>query len=133
MTIADRSGLPVALTVTSASPHEVTLAEQTIARRLTNGLPEKLIGDKAYDSDPLDARLRRQGIELISPHRRNRRKPKTQDGRPLRRYKRRWKTERLNAWLQNFRRIVTRYEYKARNFFAFVQLASLLILLRNYF
>jgi hypothetical protein len=47
----------------------------------------------------MDAELAQLGIELIAPHRRNRKKPKTQDGRPLRRYKRRWKIERLFAWL----------------------------------
>ncbi len=50
----------------------------------------------------------------IAPHRRYRTKPKTQDGRPLRRYKRRWKVERLIAWLQNFRRVIVRYEYYSR-------------------
>jgi len=61
-----------------------------------------LIGDGTYDSDLLDRRLRRRGIELIAPHRRNRIKPASQDGRSLRRYRRRWKIERLNPWLQNF-------------------------------
>jgi IS4 transposase len=62
--------------------------------------PQRLIADRANDSDPLDAE---KGIELIAPHRRNRKKAKTQDGRKLRRYKRRWKIERLFAWLGNFR------------------------------
>ena len=65
--------------------------------------PERLIADRAYDSDSLDAELAEKGIELIAPHRRNRKKAKTQDGRRLRRYKRRWKIERLFAWLGNFR------------------------------
>jgi transposase len=70
-----------------------------------------LIGDRAYDSDPLDAALHERGIEMIAPHRRNRKKkPKTQDGGKLRRYKRCWKVERLFAWLSNFRRLVVRYE-----------------------
>jgi transposase len=47
---------------------------------------------------------------MIAPHRRKRRRPKTQDGRKLRRYKKRWKIERLFAWLGNFRRLVVRYE-----------------------
>jgi hypothetical protein len=51
----------------------------------------------------LDADLRQYGIELIAPHRCNRRN-KTQDLRRMRRYRRRWKIERLFAWLQNFRR-----------------------------
>jgi hypothetical protein len=45
------------------------------------------VGDNAYDSDKLDAELRQYGIELIAPHRRNR-KNKTQDRRRLRRYSR---------------------------------------------
>ncbi len=74
------------------------------------------MGEKAYDSDPLEeALLLEQGIEMIAPHRKNRRKEKTQDGRKLlRRYKRRWKVERLFGWLQNFRRLLVRYEYKVR-------------------
>jgi transposase len=106
MAMADRAGLPLAVHVEAASPHEVTLVEPTLAACVVAARPEHLIGDKAYDSDPLDARLAEQGIELIAPHRANRKKPKTQDGRPLRRYKRRWKSERLFAWWQNFRRIL---------------------------
>jgi transposase len=95
--------------------------------------PERLIGDKAYDSDELDATLAQRGIQLIAPHRCNRTKPKTQDGRVLRRYKRRWKIERLNSWLLNHRRIVVRYERTLDNYVGFVHLACVRILLRRYF
>jgi hypothetical protein len=54
--------------------------------------------------DPLDTTLAKQKIELLSPHKFNRKKLPTQDGRVLRRYSRRWKIERLFAWLQNYRR-----------------------------
>jgi transposase len=64
-------------------------------------------------------------------HCRHRKKPRTQDGRPLRRYKRRWKIERLFAWLGNFRRLVVRYERSALNYLGFVQLGCILILLRS--
>ena len=91
-----------------------------------------MIGDKAYDSDPLDQRLwAERGIEMISPNRRNR-KLMTQDGRPLRRYRRRWKIERLFAWLQNYRRLVTRWEWHAENFLGFLQLGCICILLRHF-
>lgn len=120
MAAADRSGLPVAIHLESASPHEVTLVEATIASRFVTDKPQRLIGDRAYDSDPLDAILRVEGIELIAPHRRNRIKPKTQDGRKLRRYKRHCKIERLNAWLQHFSRVTVRYERKAENFLGLV-------------
>jgi transposase len=69
-----------------------------------------VIADKAYDSDALRGRLARRGIELIAPHRSNRKKPAMQDGRALRRYKRRWIIERTNPWLGNFRRSVVRYD-----------------------
>ena len=134
MAIAERSGLPVALWTTSASPHEVTLVEQTLDHRFTPEQPRRLIGDKAYDSDQLDQRLREErDIEMIAPHitRRNRQRV-TQDGRPLRRYLRRWKVERLFAWLHNFRRVVTRWEYYPENYYGFVQLACAIILLRQF-
>ena len=133
MAVADRNGLPVAVHTASASPHEITLIKDTLAQCHVAAQPEKLIGDRAYDSDRLDDELAAEGIELIAPHRRNRSKPVTQDGRKLRRYVRRWKIERLFAWLQNFRRVLTRWEYHAVNYLGFVQLACMRILLRNYF
>lgn len=133
MAIADASGLPIAIDTQSASPHEVTLVEQTLKTRFIEVLPEKLIGDKAYDSDPLDQQmLEAYGVEMIAPHRSNRKKKKTQDGRKLRRYKKRWRIERLFAWIQNFRRCIVRYEYHQLNFEAFLRLACIIILLRRF-
>ena len=107
----------------------MTLVEDTLERIFTNELPRRLIGDKAYDSDKLDARLEEDwGIEMIAPNRKKR--VKTQDARPLRRYCRRWKIERFFAWLQNFRRLVVRYEFHAENFLAMAQLGCIMILLR---
>jgi transposase len=86
----------------------------------------------AYDSDSLDKRLNEErGFELIAPHKSNRVKPATQDGRALRRYRKRWKVEGFFAWLQNFRRLVVRYEYHLSNFLAMVQLGCIIILLRR--
>ena len=130
MALADRSGVPLAVCAASASPHEVTLVEEVLAASFVCERPKRLIGDRAYGSDPLDAALRAKGIEMIAPHRRNRRRPKTQDGRKLRRYKRRWKIERLFAWLGNFRRLVVRYERRAENYLGFVRLGCIVILLR---
>jgi transposase len=135
MAISDSTGLPISIYVTStASPHEVTFAEATISKCfITDEKPERLIGeDKAYDSDPLDEKLAIEyGVEMISPHKAWRKRPKTQYGRPLRRYKHRWKVERLFAWLQNFHRILVRYEYHAENYLGFVQLGCMMILLRR--
>jgi transposase len=107
----------------------VTLVAPTLDSRFVADLPRRLIGDRAYDADPLDEALLELGIEMIAPHRRGRKRPKTQDGRPLRRYKRRWKVERLFAWLGNFRRLVVRYERHALNYLGFVHLGCIRILL----
>lgn len=130
MAVIDGNGLPVGVRIESASPHEVKLVESTLDAVATTRSPARIIGDTAYDSDALDARLEAErGIQLIAPNRRNRKK--SQDGRPLRRYRRRWKVERRFAWLQNFRRLVTRWEYHADNFLGFVQLGCIVILLRH--
>jgi transposase len=131
MAIADRHGLPVAIGIASASPHEVTLVEHTLDHRFTRAVPERLIGDCAYDSQRLHERLTEYGIELIAPLQKTH-KRRIQDGRPLRRYKRRWKVERLFAWLHNFRRLVTRHERHAENFLGFLRLGCLCILLRGF-
>jgi transposase len=94
-------------------------------------MPQRLVGDRAYDADSLDGALAALGVEMIAPHRRGRVRLKTQDGRPLRRYRRRWKIERLFAWLGNFRRLVVRYERHALNYLGFVHLGCILILLRQ--
>ena len=100
MAISDGHGLPLAVHVASASPHETKLVEPTLQRRFLGETPERLIGDRAYDSDPLDAQIReRFGVELVAPHNSTRSRKATQDGRVLRRYRRRWKIERLFAWL----------------------------------
>ena len=132
MVVADNASLPLAVHAASASPHEVSLVQATLAEVLTAEGPERLIGDKAYDSDPLDKELAGRGIELIAPHRSNRKRPPTQDRRKLRRYKRRWKIERLFAWLQNFRRIAMRFDFHDENYLGFVHLGCIRILLRCY-
>ncbi len=68
---------------------------------------------------------------MFAPHRKNRKKKKTQDGRKIRRYKWRWKIERLFAWLGNFRLLVVRYERKADNYLGSVRLGCIIILLRH--
>ncbi|HJU66334.1 MAG TPA: transposase, partial [Gemmatimonadaceae bacterium] len=89
------------------------------------------------DSRALWARCRARGIDLIVPHRRfsygwTGRRRGWQDGRKLRRYRRRWIVERTNAWLQNFRRLVTRYERRLDIYRAFTHVACILIAVRRF-
>ena len=90
-----------------------------------------MIGDKAYDSKGLRERLRKRGIDLIAPHLSNRRE-KSQDGRKLRRYKRRWIIERTNSWLNTAcRRLTTRLENKLSSFTGFLHVAIIMLCLRR--
>ena len=123
MALADSAGLPLAVSIGDGSRHDVTLVDQTL---------DEAIGDKAFDSYGLAERLREErDIELIAPmhptHRRRR-----QDGRALRRYRRRWLVERLFAWLKRFRRIAMRWDHKETNFLGFIQPGCAVILLRQY-
>src|SRR5215469_15757927 len=130
LALADDHSLPLAVSIESASPHESQLVEGVLGHSFLDTLPIRLIGDKAYDSDRLDRDLaERYGIEMIAPHRGERRMP-TQDERPLRRYRRRWRVERLFAWLHHFRRLVIRWEYHVENFFGMVRLGCMRIMLR---
>ena len=138
--VVDGQCIPIGSTLASASPAEVKLAEETLEAvnvpRPGRGRPKKrparLIADKAYDSDPLRKRLKNLKIDLIAPHRSNRKKPKTQDGRKLRRYRKRWKVERTFAWVGNYRRLVVRYERDIKMYQAFFHLACLMITLNRF-
>ena len=132
MAVADAHGIPIALYTRSATPNEVTLVHKTLEQNLLTDVPRRLVADRAYDSERLARELAAKGIELISPHKSNRVKI-TQDGRKLRRYKRRWKIERLFAWLKNFRRIANRWDRRLDCYTAFVNLGCTAILLRRYF
>ena len=130
--IVDRHGLPLSVSTHAANHHEVRLVQLCFDFYMIEAKPENLIGDRAYDSDPLDEALRNDGIEMIAPHRSNRSKPPTQDRRRLSRYMRRWLVERFFAWIQWQRRILVRWEYYAQNFLGFVQLACLVVLFRRF-
>jgi transposase len=69
---------------------------------------------------------------MIAPHKSNRVKERTQDRRKLRRYRRRWRVERLWAWLFKFCRIATRFDFHVENYLGFVRLGCVRILLRCY-
>lgn len=139
MVVVDGQGVPLGVPLDSASPAEVNLLEPTLATiAVPQGgpgrpwqKPERVIADKAYDSDTLRECLAKRSIELIAPHRRDRKKPPTQDGRALRRYRRRWKVERTFAWLGNFRLLLVRWERRLTMYLAFFHVACRLITLRR--
>jgi transposase len=135
MVLADGAGTPLGIHVEKASPAEVKLLEPTLkngrigGRRAERRKPKRLIADRGYDSNAVRALLVERAIEPIMPARSHNRVATHQDGRKLRRDKRRWIIERTHAWLQNFRRLAVRYERSAQNFTALVHLACVLITL----
>ena len=132
MIMVDAKGLPVAACTAAAGPHESHSVQELFDFMITSQKPERLIGDKAYDSDALDEAMAALEVEMIAPHRRNRRAENiTQDARPLRRYRRRWKVERTIAWLQHFRRLCIRWEKSTLLFQGFVHFACTMLLLRE--
>ena len=121
----------------SASPAEVTLIEKVLDKvSVPSGVgrprkkPPRLIYDKAADCDALRERLGKRGIELICPHRK-RRRVKKQDGRALRRYRRRWIVERTFAWIGNYRRLLVRYDRHIKSYQAFFNVVCMMITLRQ--
>jgi transposase len=138
MVLIDGQSIPLGGQFTSASPAEVSLAESTLAkvrvpcwgRGRPCQKPKRVITDRAYDSNPLREQIRKRGIELLVPHRRNRQRWWRQDGRQLRRYRRRWKIERTFAWLQNYRHILVRHDRILSLYQGLFHLACLMITLK---
>jgi transposase len=85
---------PAEITFAEASLTEVRVPRPTGRPRQK---PKRVIADRVYHSDPLRERLKKRGIDLIVPHRTNLVQKRFEDGRKLRRYKRRWIIERTNA------------------------------------
>lgn len=129
----DQEQTPLGVVITAANEHEVRHVERLVESAVVELPAEtRLIYDKAADSDPLRDRLAAQGIELICPHRENRKKPKRQDGRKLRRYRHRWKIERTNSWLHNNGRFTVRKDRLAVMFLGWAQLSCLFTILKRF-
>ena len=133
MVLMDGDRTPLGVILTAANQGEVNHIERLLDAAVVE-LPaeSRLLYDGAADSDPLRERLAKRSVELICPHRRNRVKPATQDGRKLRRRRHRWKNERVNAWLQSYGRIAIRKDYLAVMFLGWTQLACLFTILKRF-
>lgn len=138
MLVTDGGGIPLGLLVEAANKAEITLAEDALAtiqvpqqRGRPKTRPKEVVADKAYDKRLFREQLRWRGIHPCVPERKNR-KPRPGPKLKLESYGLRWHVERSFAWLQNFRRLVVRYERKGRLFEAFVLVAFIVICLRHF-
>ncbi len=132
MLLIDANGTPLSAHTTAAHRSEVHTIKTLVDEPRLCQKTRRLLYDRAADADWLRDRLAWRRIELVCPHRSNRKKPSRQDGRALRRYVRRYRIERSISWLHNFRRLVTRWEYYADLFQGFLHLACLFTILKRF-
>jgi transposase len=132
--VVETGGIPLGVVTDAANIGETVLGEVVLTHvRDDVSIPADVpvLADRAYDSDPLRIELKSHGFILISPHRSNRTAPPTNDGRRMRRYKRRYGVERTFAWMHSYRRVMRRYERKVDLFDCFVSMACAFICLNR--
>jgi transposase len=125
--ITDANGIPLAAHLTSANTNDITelqpLVEAIPPVRGKPGRPrrrpQRVQGDRAYDSEPHRDWLRHLGIEPVLAKR------NTPHGSGLGVY--RWVVERTLSWLHQFRRLRIRYERRPELHEAFMALGCALI------
>ena len=112
-------GDPLTFDVTGGEAHEVKGYDALMELHDIN--PDRLLGDKGYDSDDIRNDLADRGIEPVIPPRSNRKTPIEYDREA---YKRRNLIERCVNRLKQFRRIATRYEKTARAYLSMLCIAA---------
>lgn len=129
MTEAD--GGPVAVVVTGANRHDSLLLQDALEAVIVEPpeeVEQHLCLDKAFDGAPSEATAEVFGytahIRRIGEEKKDTRGRKTKKAR-------RWVVERTISWLNRCRGILIRYEKKAENYLAVVQLACALLWYRR--
>ena len=126
--LANDDSLPIAIQLESANPHEATTAPALLD--LLDEMPNIIVADRAYDSDPLRDDVAERDSKLLVPHKKNRKKPPRDQEQIGRHYRQRWLVERLFAWLAPYRRLATRWEADPLNYTTWLDLAVSLIYVR---
>lgn len=139
MMVVDGQGISLGGQLAMASPGEVTLVDSTLSaikvsrqgRGRPRSNPERLTADKVYDADKLRKRFGERGIDVVVPHRRDRKSRNLLDGRKILRYRHRWIVERTISWLSNYWNLLVRHEREITVCRALIHIACLLITLRH--
>jgi transposase len=143
MVIVNEKGIPLNVEVESAATYEGHVAEKTVdgievrkhgsrRKKAKKLIPKRVISDKGYDDDKLRTNMMAKGIDFIAPHKKNRVNRPFEDRRKLRRYKRRYRVERTNSWLKNFRRVAIRWDRSLTAYKGFVHIACICITLMKF-
>ena len=129
--VVDALGLPVRFILGPGQQNDMpvlSFAEGAPACDLIDGFEaSQVLADKAYDANSLCEKIEAQGGTVVIPPRRHRKEPRDYDRIA---YKNRWGIEGFFAKLKQWRRIATRYDKLAANFFGFIKLASIMMWLK---
>ena len=131
--VTDASGLPLGVALAAANVCEQQLlmpALDDVPVAVPPGTP--VVADKGHDGDPLRDALEAEGFVPVIPHRKNRVKATRNDGRRLRRSRRRWKVERTNAWLHCYRGLAVRWSHYLFMYGGLVYLAFIHMALQRF-
>lgn len=136
--LTEGQGVPLAFDLTAANVAEVVVGLDVVDRVRVprpQGKPKKrpvtLAADKGYDSAEFRRQLRRRHIRPSIPRRewptRKRKPGRPPTTRPA--SAQRWKVERTHGWMDNFRRLVVRYDRHPDSYLAFLTMACLIMTL----
>ncbi len=130
----EAQGGPLSVVVAGANVHDTKLLEATLEAIVverpepTEEAPQHLCLDKAYDNPTGEATVAKYGYQ---PHIRRIGEEKLDTSGEKRHPARRWVVERTLAWLSKCRALLVRYEKKAKNYLALLQLACGLLWYRR--
>ena len=131
--LVEAGGGPLSVVVAGANVHDTKLLRATleavVVERPTEETPQHLCLDKAYDNPTGHGTVAEYDYQ---PHIRRIGEEKLDDSGHKRLPARRWVVERTLAWLSKCRAILVRYDKKAKNYLALLQLACALIWYRRW-
>ena len=136
--MTEGNGVPLAYLITAANVSEVTVGLEVLdqvkvlrSQGRPRQRPASLAADKSYDSSDFRWELRRRGVQPSIP-RREWRERRRRPGRPPpvhQASQSRWKVERSHGWLDNWRRLVTRYDWYGESYIACLTIACFMLAL----
>ena len=132
--LVEGNGIPIGVAVSGANTHDMKMTEQTLESvvigrpRPTEKHPQNLCLDKGYDFPEVDELVARWGY---TGHIARRGVDQSKREKIPGYRARRWVVERTHSWTNRFRRLLVRWEKKARNYLAMLHLACAWITYRQ--
>ena len=139
--LTDGRGAPLACIISEANRTDMKRLEALLDAQLVAAPqlsdadgpadPRDLCLDRGYDYDACRETAVAHGYRPHIPPTASAERPLPPPGDPARHPARRWVVEVGHAWFNRFRRLLIRWDKKATNYLAFIQLAACLIIYRK--